>query len=74
MTNHPTSSSEHEEAARASAAPPPHRAPARATYLQREAATQAASRDTALLCIGQLRTENAALQSASCGTHSARRR
>jgi hypothetical protein len=61
MTNHPTSSSEHEEAARAGAAPPPHRAPARATHLQREVATRAASRETAL-------------QSGSCGTHSARRR
>jgi len=74
MTNHPTSSFGYEEAARAGAAPPPHRAPARATYLQREAATQAASRDTAPLSIGEFRTENAALQSASCGTHSAQRR
>jgi hypothetical protein len=55
MTNHPTSSSEHEEAARAGAALPPHRAPARATYLQRESATQAASRDTAPLSVGQFR-------------------
>ena len=56
MTNHPTSSFGYEEAARAGAAPPPHRAPARATYFRREAATQAASRHTAL-------------QSGSSGTH-----
>jgi len=61
MTNHPTSSFGYEEAARAGAAPPPHRAPARATYFRREAATQAASRHTAL-------------QSGSSGTHSARSR
>jgi hypothetical protein len=61
MTNHPTSSFGYEEAARAGAAPTPHRAPARATHLKREAATRAASRDTAL-------------QSVSSGTHSARRR
>jgi hypothetical protein len=74
MTKHPTSSSKHEEAAPAEAPPPPHRAPARATYLQREAATQTASRDTALLSIGQFGTETLRCRSASCGTHSARRR
>ena len=61
MTNVPTSSFGYEEAARAGATPPPHRVPARATHLQREAATRAASQEIAL-------------QSASCGTHSARRR
>jgi hypothetical protein len=62
MTNHPTSSSGFKEAARAGAAPPPtgHRyGPATSN---REATTQAAWRDTALLSIGGLRTENAALQ------------
>jgi hypothetical protein len=62
MINHPTSSSVFEEAARAGAAPPPtgrwHGPPTS----NREAATQAAWRDTALLSVGQLRTENAALQ------------
>jgi hypothetical protein len=61
MTNHPTSSFGYEEAARAWRGLTPHRAPARATHLQREAATRAASRDIAL-------------QSGSSGTHSARRR
>jgi hypothetical protein len=62
MTNHPTSSSGFEEAARAGAAPPPTGHRHGPPTSNREAATQAAWRDTALLSIGELRTENAALQ------------
>ena len=62
MTNRPTSSSGFEEAARAGAAPPPTGPRHGPPTSNREPATRAAWRDTALLSIGQLRTENAALQ------------
>src|SRR5258705_13692898 len=62
MTNHPTSSSGFEEAARAGAAPPPTGHRHGPPTSNREAATQATWRDTALLSIGGLRTENAALR------------
>jgi|GEM_PF-4172125 len=62
MTNHPTSSFGYEEAARAGAAPPPtgpRHGPPTSNARPR---LKAASRDTALLSVGQFRTENAALQ------------
>jgi|KBSMisStandDraft_5_1062788.scaffolds.fasta_scaffold511302_2 hypothetical protein len=62
MTNHPTSSSGFEEVARAGAAPPPTGPRHGPPTSNREAATQAAWRDTAPLSIGQVRTENTALQ------------
>jgi hypothetical protein len=62
MTNHPTSSSGFEEAARAGAAPPPTGLRHGPPTSNREVVTQATWRDTALLSIGGLRTENAALQ------------
>ena len=62
MTNHPTSSSGFEEAARAGATPPPTGSRHGPPTSNRAAATQAAWPNTALLSIGGLRTENAALQ------------
>jgi hypothetical protein len=62
MTNHPTSSSGFEEAARAGAAPPPTGPRHGPPNSNREAATKAAWRDTALLSIGQLRRELAAIR------------
>jgi hypothetical protein len=62
MTNHLTSSSGFEEAARAGAAPPPTGPRHGPPTSNREAATQATRRDTALLSIRQFRTEYAALQ------------
>ena len=62
MTNHPTSSSGFEEVAPAGAAPPPTGPRHGPPTSNRAAATQAAWPNTALLSIGGLRTENAALQ------------